>query len=547
MNEEDVQLAAATSTQANLLVIAPPGCGKTELLALRARVLIDRLSPNQKILALTFSNKAKENLSDRIRRVVGIHRFRRFVRVRNFHGHAAEIVRSHGRTIGVDPRFPMPGKNTLSRAIRKLTEDREQIRTIEDVLRRIKQAPRDDNQVLEALHLEGNTHAVQIERERVAAGLLHYDDLLRHAQRLLQIKEVANLYQQHYGAVLVDEFQDLSLQQLEIALLSCSDSRTFVGDPLQGIYTWAGARPREVESKLREICGEPFYLNISYRSSPAVLTVLNSVSTALGAKPLEAAQPTSWPEGGASAAIVFDHGTQEAAWIAGMAARILERDPQASIGIIAREGWRRKSIDTTFAARRDLHCIRWDLAIDDPAILERLRAAADQLPKTADVAALEDKVLADVDPTDVETYGQVVEAIDQLRDAAEQAGSLSAALAQLNVRHDHAVIGPGVHLLNAHIGKGQQFDWVFIPGLEEFHVPSGQAETADEIAEEQRVLLVMLSRARHGVVVTRAKQLTSKQGRLYHRQPSRWWTDIEGACSMHQGRFEAHVDGYARA
>lgn len=55
--------AAVTSAQANLLVIAPPGCGKTELLAHRAAHLIDQLEPNQKILALTYSNKAKANLS----------------------------------------------------------------------------------------------------------------------------------------------------------------------------------------------------------------------------------------------------------------------------------------------------------------------------------------------------------------------------------------------------------------------------------------------------------------------------------------------------
>ena len=44
------------------------------------------------------------------------------------------------------------------------------------------------------------------------------------------------LYQEHFGAILVDEFQDLSLQQFDISILSCTDRRTFAGDPHQGIY-----------------------------------------------------------------------------------------------------------------------------------------------------------------------------------------------------------------------------------------------------------------------------------------------------------------------
>ena len=89
---------------ASLLIVAPPGCGKTELLALRAHALIPRLLPGQKILALTFTNRAKANLSERLRRLLGTQRMRRYVTVRNFHGHAAEIVLAHGRTIGLPAR-----------------------------------------------------------------------------------------------------------------------------------------------------------------------------------------------------------------------------------------------------------------------------------------------------------------------------------------------------------------------------------------------------------------------------------------------------------
>src|SRR4051812_48840264 len=117
MESEDPQQLAANSDQDNLLVVAPPGCGKTELLALRAVALIPRLRPHQKILALTFTNRAKANLSDRLKKLLGPERFRRYVTVHNFHGHAAEVVLAHGRTLGLRPdELAMPTTKTMRKA-----------------------------------------------------------------------------------------------------------------------------------------------------------------------------------------------------------------------------------------------------------------------------------------------------------------------------------------------------------------------------------------------------------------------------------------------
>lgn len=85
------------------MVLAPPGCGKTELLGYRAAHLIPELLPNQQILALTFTNRAKANLGLRLREILGVARMRKFVTVRNFHGHATELILAHGRTVGLRP------------------------------------------------------------------------------------------------------------------------------------------------------------------------------------------------------------------------------------------------------------------------------------------------------------------------------------------------------------------------------------------------------------------------------------------------------------
>jgi DNA helicase-2/ATP-dependent DNA helicase PcrA len=537
---DDSQRRAAISTAKNLLVIAPPGCGKTELLALRARELIPRLQPNQKILVLTFANHAKANLSERLRRLLGVHCFWRYVRVHNFHGHAAEIILSHGETVGIQlAGLGMPTRKTLKKALQKFSSDFDANNSAARLLAEVKRTPLSDDEVIAALEASGDELARRVEVERVNTNQLHYEDLLRHAQRILIIDEVANLYHQHYSAVLVDEFQDLSLQQLDVAIRSCTASRTFAGDPLQGIYSWAGAAPRDVERKLRAWCKEPIQLTISYRSSPAVLAMLNGVSARIGAKPLRAHELAAWPGGGASAAIEFDCLQDEAQFIRRFSQRIMEADPAASVGVIVRSGWRRGNIDKLFTGPPSLPCRRWELAIEDATILDLLRSAVTRLPRNIGFEQARQKVVAGIEPSDVDTIEQVDDAFEKLK--ASEVGSVRAALNQFRTRDDNAAVGPGIHLLNAHSGKGQQFDWVFVPGLEEKHLPDKRSSSGEALAEEERVLLVMLSRARHGIVVTKATMLDGRYG-PYRSTRSRWWKGLADSATMDIGALESHLD-----
>jgi DNA helicase-2/ATP-dependent DNA helicase PcrA len=101
-------------------------------------------------------------------------------------------------------------------------------------------------------------------------------------------------------------------------------------------------------------------------------------------------------------------------------------------------------------------------------------------------------------------------------------------------------VSPGVHLLNAHTGKGQQFDWVFVPGFEEKHLPDKRSTTGPLLDEEERVLLVMLSRARHGIVVTASTSLDGPYGR-YASRVSRWWAGLAASATMDEVALRAHL------
>lgn len=522
------QIDAATCDDAHLLLIAPPGCGKTEVLAHRAAHQINSLERHQRVLALTFTKRARSNLEERLRTVLGHARTQRQIVVRNLHGFATQIVLAHGRTIGLDMEsLELPKTTTLRRAMLDAGGG-PSMYDAERILGDIKRSPLSDAEVLAAIqrHRPGHERelADKVERARQAANQLHYDDVLRHAQRLLRIPAVARIYQSHFGAVLVDEFQDLSMQQLDLALLSCTSRRTFAGDPLQGIYSWAGAEPAEVEAEIQKTCRQPIRLQESYRSSPKVLETVNSVSEQVNpGSGLTSAQPERWLSGGCSAALILEDSTEEAALLKSLAAEILGCDPTASVGIIARAAWRREDIDKVFMGDIGFSVRRWDLAIDDPGIVALIQATVAGLPSGASIEEARLAVLDAADPADIDARELIDDAFDTLEQS--DAANARAAVRSIRVSDPKQAVGPGVHLLNAHTGKGQQFDWVFVLGLEEGHLPGKRNNQGAALAEEQRVLMVMLSRARHGLIVTRTRTTHGWYGPRPVKE-SRWWSGI---------------------
>ncbi|MFY2790279.1 UvrD-helicase domain-containing protein [Rhodococcus sp. MALMAid1271] len=538
------QLDAATSSKSHLLIIAPPGCGKTEVLAHRAAHQIGHLERNQRVLALTFTKRARSNLEERLRSVLGHTKARRQIVVHNLHGFATQVVLGHGRTIGLDMNeLVLPKTSTMRRAMEAAGRGSAMYEA-ERVLSEIKRAPLSDAEVLTAIRQRVPTQAIElaerVERSRQETNQLHYDDLLRHAQRLLRIPAIARLYQAHFNAVLIDEFQDLSMQQLDLALLSCTSRRTFAGDPLQGIYSWAGAAPAEVEAEVQRTCGQPIRLRESYRSSPKVLDVVNAVSEQVyPGSSLVSAQSQLWPGGGYSAALVLSDGAAEAEVLRRVARSIMERAPEASIGIITRAGWRRKNIDSAFAEETAFLVRRWDLAIDDPGIVALIQSTVATLPHGSSIGNARLAVLKSLDPADVDARELVDDAFDTLEQG--EAASAKVAVKSIKSFDPKQSVGPGVHLLNAHTGKGQQFDWVFAIGLEEGHLPGRRNSAGDALAEEQRVLLVMLSRARHGLVVTGTRMTDGAYG-PYQATPSRWWSGLGLQHSSTASDIEAHLD-----
>lgn len=499
----------------SLLIIAPAGCGKTETLALRVRGLLDQqaVKASQRILVATFTKRARDNMHDRLSHYLTPREMREAVTVCNFHGLFARIIQAHSNVIGLDPkRLTMPehdwvGERCRALKLKGLTNN------VKSDISSAKRRALNDEQVLAELQGSGNQYAFMIEEQRQAESRLTYDDLPRLAELILANDEVAALYRQHFGAIIVDEFQDLTPQQLRIVQRIGYKKTTYAGDLAQGIYAFAGAQPEYVKKELETECSETIEFAESFRSSPAVLTAVNSLNSLTGGQTLTAADPVSWPSGGLAGILRFNNAHEEARYITQLCEGILflERAPQQRIGISARLKRRRQLVDETIAASGLPYCI-WDDGVLDKSIAQKIRSmlrglSLSEFHSADDQLAFLRQAVAFNNEQDPDERTALSSAVDWCLDLLQK--DLSPDTIQKRIQigdNDSLITRAGVHLLTGHAGKGQQFDWMVVIGLEEDYLPSYQAIQAGDnsamMGEEARTLSVMLSRARHGVLVT---------------------------------------------
>lgn len=539
------QMDVRDHEELDLLVVAPAGCGKTEALALRVAGMLERgvVSAPHRLLVTTFSNRARDNIQDRLRTYVPASTLRDRVTVSNFHGLSARVFRAHAPVIGLKSDMPLPESDWVREQCISWGWGWGQITAAERALRETKQLPLDDAEVRDSLEAKDAQGALLLERQRLTEGRLTYDDLPRLAELILTNDHVASLYRNHFRAVIVDEYQDLTPQQLRLIRRIGQGRTTYAGDLAQGIYGFAGAEPSTIDASIRTECTSVIEFNESHRSSPSVLRMVNAMNSWTGGLPLTSARPDSWPEGGLAAAIAFNTTSEEANWAVSFAAAILAQAPNQRIGIICRTHSRRHTVDAV-ADQSGLDVYRWDDGVldSDTARLVKLTLLRiksqdvlmnpDPLAHLRDVSGLDAVIEPD---TRAALSDALLWCLEKLRDG------LTPNEIRKRIRvgdEDTLLSAPGVHLLSGHVGKGQQFDWVVVVGAEDGVVPFFQAKADEEVREEARVLSVMLSRARHGVVVTCAGQVPDSNGRVWRRAPSRFIQALNSAAFLNRHGVE---------
>lgn len=518
-----------------VLAIAPAGCGKTEALALRARAAIARgdVAAPRKILAVTYSNKAKANLAARMGSCVGPN-WRARITVANLHGLAARIVKAHGEQIGVPTDITLPERPWIYRKHRELGiswKDPAASDAFDAALRDAKNGPFTDDEVWDRLVATGNQQALGYETALRDDGRLDFDDVIRHAARLLDLDAVAVLYREHFALVLVDEVQDLSMLQLGMVEALGHGRVTYAGDPAQGIYTFAGAQPAQVFPAIEALSPATVELDVSYRSAPAVLRAVNAVADAMGATQLQCADPDAWPDDGHVTGFYHDNLDDEAATLVEAISGLLE-DQLTTVGVVFRRATRVAALRKRLA-EADIGFEDWTRALHFPGTVALLHRWWPQASKAAEddpgrLDELERLCRENLEADDADSLDELATAIDQLEQALADDMTLSQALASCRASADpDAPVAAGLHLLTGHKGKGQEFDSVFIVGMENGQIPDFRNSGPDHIDEELRVLHVMASRARYRLAFTFST--TTTYGRTQDRSP--WLHLLEQAAA----------------
>jgi len=310
-----------------LLVLAGAGSGKTRVLTARvARLIGEQGVAPQRILAVTFTNKAAGVMRDRIAELLGSEPAGLWVGT--FHSICARLLRREGDRLERGSRFSIYAEDDALRAVRTAMDDvgLDAARWTPQVLRsRISDAKNalvgPDEYSSTAFDLMSRAVAdVYPAYERILSRSAAYDfdDLLVQSVRLLEtIPDVGERYAERFQHVLVDEYQDTNHAQYRIirALGAGHGNLCVVGDDDQSIYGWRGADLRNILDFERDFPGaEIVRLEQNYRSTGSILAVANEVIANNSARK-EKRLRTDREGGGPVVVVQVGDERAEAAWV----------------------------------------------------------------------------------------------------------------------------------------------------------------------------------------------------------------------------------------
>jgi DNA helicase-2/ATP-dependent DNA helicase PcrA len=323
-----VQHEAVTHTEGPLLIVAGAGSGKTRVLTHRIAHLIrdEGVSPFE-ILAITFTNKAADEMKQRVAALVGPVAEKMWVST--FHSACVRILRRDGNLLGFPSSFTIYDQADAVRltgyVIRDLGLDSKQFPS-KSVHATISSAKNDgldpaafSAQVGSIFDRKIAEVFVEYQSRLLKAGAMDFDDLLGNTVELFRRHpEVLESYQRRFRHVLVDEYQDTNQVQNEMVLMLAAGHGNVcvVGDADQSIYRFRGADMRnimEFEDAFPDVT--VVLLEQNYRSTQTILDAANAViNNNMSRRPKEL-----WTEAGSGEAIIRYHAddeSDEAHWIA---------------------------------------------------------------------------------------------------------------------------------------------------------------------------------------------------------------------------------------
>lgn len=327
LNKE--QKEAVLHTEGPLLLLAGAGSGKTRVLTHRVAYLIDEMGVNPwNILAITFTNKAAQEMRERVDTIAGFGADQ--VWVETFHATCMRILRRNIDRLGYDQNFTIydtdDQKALLKNVCKRLDIDTKvhKERTLLNAISSAKDELVDVREYeLKAMGDYNKTLIARVYREYQEtlkkSNALDFDDIICKTVELLKsCPDVLHSYQERFRYIMVDEYQDTNTAQFELIRLLADGYRNLcvVGDDDQSIYKFRGANIRNILDFERVYPdAKVIKLEQNYRSTQSILDAANAVIQNNENRKDKAL----WTEKGAGNRIhfrTFDNAYEEAEYIA---------------------------------------------------------------------------------------------------------------------------------------------------------------------------------------------------------------------------------------
>lgn len=348
----DEQYDAVTSIEGPVLIIAGAGSGKTRVITFRMSYMLDSGIPQSQILALTFTNKAAREMAERVKELTG--KKLQMLTVSTFHAFGVRVLREDIHRLGWRENFSIYDDVDRNQLIKEtgrelgFTADALDVYKVGALFSAVKIGMKSwgdgANDQFRPLYEE-------YQRGLKLFNAVDFDDLIILPIRLFkEHPEVLEKYRERYKYLMVDEFQDTSLQQYEFMRLMADRNVCVVGDDDQSIYSWRGANYENIRMFETDFPGlKEIKLEQNYRSTETILAAANGVIANNSNRKVKAL----WSGNGSGKPIeiyIPDNETDEADFVAEMiqSVRMNEKRSYADFGVLIRANTLSRAIEEAF-------------------------------------------------------------------------------------------------------------------------------------------------------------------------------------------------------
>ena len=288
LNKE--QKEAVINTEGPMLVLAGAGSGKTKVLTTKIAYLIKekKVDPSS-ILAITFTNKAANEMKDRTVKMLGLDTLR--IQISTFHSFGLLIIKRYYYLLDLKPNFTIIDSDDSLSTVKKILKDMNydpKFYNPKNIRNRISSAK---NELMDPDDLDKFTNndmdevVVKVYREYQkklhSNNCLDFDDLLMLPIRLFkEHKDILEIIQEEYKYILVDEYQDINEVQYVLTKMISQKYKNIcvVGDPDQSIYGFRGSNYKNILNFEHDYKNaKVILLEQNYRSTKTILNAANSV------------------------------------------------------------------------------------------------------------------------------------------------------------------------------------------------------------------------------------------------------------------------------